>query len=81
MNYFRLLIWKPKDDDEVRTAYQAVMGRPLMIKRPQKDRLTGKLMVGTGMMTEEKEEKLKKLLGARIDIREKEPKLWWKIDG
>lgn len=81
MNYFRILIWNPKDQEEFLTAYKAILGRTMMIKNPRQDRWTGKFMVGTGMMTKEKEQRFKKMLGSRVDIRDKEPKLWWDVNG
>ena len=78
MKYFRILIWKPEDQAIVELVLDKLFSPGFLEKRkPQKCKWSGKLMTGTQQMTEEIEAKLGELLGKRIQVLTKEPRIWF----
>lgn len=77
--YHRLIIWGMAHDADVRKAFMAVFGKPMLQKTPLQNRLDGRFMVGTSMFTEDREKQMNALIKGKGKIVKKQPILWWSI--
>jgi hypothetical protein len=77
--YHRIVTWKKQDHEAVKAAWMEVFERPLLHKNPRQNRWCGRYMVGTGQMTEDREDKLLSILGKKVRLYDKVPKLWFDV--
>lgn len=73
--YHIYISWMPKDDESVRNVFLHVMGKPLH-RDPRVHKINGRLLIGNGEMTKEKQAKIESMLGSKVKLTEKMPFMW-----